>query len=134
MKEQRAKRGEEAETALQTLKHRMYAGCENPDQAVIDGIWEDNNDADIRRKNERAELEARLEGVDRSAGEDADEEEASSDEESDEDENDDDGDDDDDYDSRPKKRRQPARGRGRYGDSLFVAVRRVADGLTLSRS
>ncbi|KAK3949655.1 hypothetical protein QBC32DRAFT_378141 [Pseudoneurospora amorphoporcata] len=113
MKEQRAKRGEEAVMALQTLKHRMYAGCENPNQAIDDGLWEDKNAADVRRRKERAEFEARLEGVDRPArddahGEDDDEEEAGSDEETDEDD-----DDDDDYDSNPRKRKQSTRGRGR---------------------
>lgn len=127
MKEQRAKRGEEAETALQTLKIRMYEGFENPDQAVADGLWEDNSAADIRRKKERAEFEARLEGDARRQNDD--EEESSSVGDGDEDENDD-----DDHESRPKKRKLTTRGRGRYGNSLLISVRRVADGLVVSRS
>ncbi|EGO61164.1 hypothetical protein NEUTE1DRAFT_98304 [Neurospora tetrasperma FGSC 2508] len=126
MKEQRAKRGEEAQTALQTLKIRMYEGFENPDRVVVDGLWEDNSAADVRRKKERAEFEARLEGDARRQNDD---EESSSNEDSDEDENDD-----DDYESRPKKRKLTTRGRGRYGDSLLISVRRVADGLVVSRS
>ncbi|KAJ4386996.1 hypothetical protein N0V85_007839 [Neurospora sp. IMI 360204] len=113
MKEQRAKRGEEAKTALQTLKERMYAGYKDPDQAVADRLWEDNNAADVRRKKERAEFEARLEGVDRpteDARRQTDDEEGSSSDEEESDENDDDS---DDYESPPKTRQQPARGRGR---------------------
>ncbi|KAK3501594.1 hypothetical protein B0T13DRAFT_525833, partial [Neurospora crassa] len=127
MKEQRAKRGEEAETTLQTLKSRMYEGFENPDQAVADGLWEDNSAANMRRKKERAEFEARLEGDARRQNDG--EEESSSIDDSDEDENDD-----DDYESRPKKRKLTTRGRGRYGDSLLISVKRVADGLVVSRS
>lgn len=127
MKEQRAKRGEEAQTALQTLKIRMYEGFENPDRVVVDGLWEDNSAADVRRKKNRAEFEARLEGDVRRENDD--EEESSSIEDSDEDENDD-----DDYESRPKKRKLTTRGRGQYGDSLLISVRRVADGLIVSRS
>lgn len=109
-------RGEEAEAALRFLKDRMYEGFTNPDQAVISGLWEDNSDAVKRRKKERAEFEARLEGVDRPTQEarrqsddddddDVEEEEPSSDE--------DDNNDNADYESHPRKRKQPARGRGR---------------------
>ncbi|KAK3403563.1 hypothetical protein B0T20DRAFT_450398 [Sordaria brevicollis] len=129
MKEQRLKRGEEAEAALQFLRERMYEGFTNPDEAILSGLWEDNSAAVMRRKKERAEFEARLEGVDQPTKNvrrqsDDEEEESSSEEE-------DDDDDDDDYDSRPKKKSQRARarGRGRYGCSLLFSVRRGTDGL-----
>ncbi|KAK3325855.1 hypothetical protein B0H66DRAFT_599992 [Apodospora peruviana] len=49
----RATMGQEAARALENLKERIMAACDDPDKAVRDGLWEDYERAEERRKAAR---------------------------------------------------------------------------------